>query len=150
MLSSNRHPNFLSQRILNYFISWVKHSVYDLMSWYRIIKWWANVLIFDNIDCQNEFISKSQISMNSCWAVLHELQCKQWLDEMTRKPKLRIYVIFKNSYEVEPYALSFLNRKHWSYLAQCHWGILPLSIETSRWGSIPLEDRICKMCVIVW
>ncbi len=49
------------------------------------------------------------------------------------------------SYEVEPYAHSFMNRKHRSYLAQYHCGILPLSIEIGRWGSIPLEDRICKM-----
>ncbi len=33
-----------------------------------------------------------------------------------------------------------------SYLAQYHCGILPFSIETGRGGSIPLEDRICKMC----
>ncbi len=54
--------------------------------------------------------------MNSCWALPHELQCKQWLEEITRKPKLHAYVSFKISYEVEPYALSFMNRKHRSYL----------------------------------
>ncbi len=84
--------------------------------------------------------------MNSCWALLHELQCKQWLDEITRKPKLPTYATFKNSYEVEPYALSFMNRTHRSYLAQYYCGILPLSIETGRWGNIPLGNRICKMC----
>ncbi len=84
--------------------------------------------------------------MKSCWALLHELQCKQWLDEITRKPKLSTYVTFKNSYEVEPYSLSFMNRKHRSYLAQYRCEILPLSIETGMWGNIPLEDRICKMC----
>ncbi len=80
------------------------------------------------------------------WVLLHELQCKQWLDEITRKPKLSIYVTFKNSYEVEPYALSFMNRNHRSYLAQYRCGILPLSTETGMWASIHLEDRICKMC----
>ncbi len=35
-----------------------------------------------------------------------------------------------------------MNRKHRAY--RC--GLLPLSIETGRWGNIPLEDRICKMC----
>ncbi len=84
--------------------------------------------------------------MKSCWALLRELQCKQWLDEITKKPKLRTYVTVKNSYEVEPYALSFMNRKHRSYLAQYRCGILPLSIEAGRWGIIPLEHRICKMC----
>ncbi len=42
-----------------------------------------------------------------------------------------------------------MNRKHRSYLAQYRCGILLLSIETGRWGSIPLEDRICKMCDIL-
>ncbi len=36
--------------------------------------WSSNIkTIFDDIDCQNEFISKSQVSMNSCWALLYEL-----------------------------------------------------------------------------
>ncbi len=75
--------------------------------------WSSNIKsIFDDIDCQNKFISKSQVSMNSCWALLHELQFKHWLNEITRKPKLHTYITFKNSYEVEPYALSFMNRKH--------------------------------------
>ncbi len=39
-----------------------------------------------------------------------------------------------------------MNRKHRSYLVRYRCGILPLSIETGRWGSIPLQDRICKMC----
>ncbi len=39
-----------------------------------------------------------------------------------------------------------MNGKHRSYLAQYRCGILSLSIETGRWGSITLEDRICKMC----
>ncbi len=43
-----------------------------------------------------------------------------------------INVNFKNSYEVEPYALSFTNRKQRSYLAQYCCGILLLSIETGR------------------
>ncbi len=84
--------------------------------------------------------------MNSYWALLYELQCKQWLDEITRKPQLCAHITFKNSYELEPYALSFINRKHRSCLSQYHCGILPLSIETGRWGSISLENRICKMC----
>ncbi len=49
---------------------------------YRGNIWSSNIKsIFDDID----FISKSQVSMNSCCALLHELQWKQWLDEITRK-----------------------------------------------------------------
>ncbi len=70
--------------------------------------------------------------MNNCWALLHELQCKEWFDKITRKPKLHTYITFKKFYEVELYALSFMNRKHRSYLAQYHCEILPLSTETCR------------------
>ncbi len=42
--------------------------------------------------------------------------------------------------------ISFMNRKHKSYLAQCQYGILLLNIEMGRWWNIPLEDRICEMC----
>ncbi len=109
--------------------------------------WSSNIKsIFDDIDCQNEFISKSQVSMNSCWALfLHELQWLDYVIKLGNQNYVHISLL-KNSYEVEPYALSFINRKHRSYLVQFHCGIVPLSIETGRWASIPLEDRICKMC----
>ncbi len=63
-----------------------------------------------------------------------------------RKPKLHIYVTFKDTYEVESYALSFMNRKHRSYLAQYQCGILPLEIENGRWQNKPVEERMCKVC----
>ncbi len=65
---------------------------------------------------------------------------------IARKPKLHTYVTFNDTYEVEPYALSFMNRKHRSHLAQYLCGILPLEIETGRWKNKPVEERICKVC----
>ncbi len=66
-------------------------------------------------------------SLNGLFSIfiVHELQCKQWLDEITRKPKLHTHITFKKAYEVEPYALSFMNGKHKSYLAQYRCEILP-------------------------
>ncbi len=65
---------------------------------------------------------------------------------IARKPKLHTHVTFKDTYEVEPYALSFKNRKHRSYLAQYQCEMLPLEIETSRWQNKPVEERICIVC----
>ncbi len=65
---------------------------------------------------------------------------------IARKPKLCAYVTFKDTYEVKPFALSFMKRKHRSYLAQYRCGILPLEIETGRWQNKPVEKRICKVC----
>ncbi len=61
---------------------------------------------------------------------------------MQEKPKFHTYVTFKDTYEVETYALSFMNRKHRSYLAQYQCGILPLEIETGRWQSKQVEERV--------
>ncbi len=65
---------------------------------------------------------------------------------LTPQPTLLDIITFKNSYKVETYTLSFINRKHRSYLDQYHCRILNLSIDTGKWGSIPLEENICKMC----
>ncbi len=48
--------------------------IFDLDYSCRRNTWSSNIKsIFDDIDCHYEFISKSQVSMNSCWALLHEL-----------------------------------------------------------------------------
>ncbi len=54
---------------------------------------------------KHKSVSCPNCEMHKVLTLLHELQCKQWLDEITRKPKLRTYVTFKNYYEVESYAL---------------------------------------------
>ncbi len=45
------------------------------------------------------------------WALLHEQICKNWEENILKMPKLRTYVMFKKCFEVEPYILSFMNRK---------------------------------------
>ncbi len=54
--------------------------------------------------------------------------------------KLRIYVKFKKYFEVEPYILSFMNRKRRSYLAQFRSGILALQIDVGRWPNKNVEE----------
>ncbi len=65
---------------------------------------------------------------------------------IARRTNLRTYVTFKDTYEVETYALSFMNRKYRSYIAQYRCGILPLEIKIGRWQNKPVEERICKVC----
>ncbi len=65
---------------------------------------------------------------------------------IARKHKLRTYFTFKDTYEVEPYAFSFMNGKYISYLAQYPYGILRLEIETGWWQNKPVKERICKVC----
>ncbi len=78
----------------------------------RCNTWSLNIQsIFNEIDQENVVASNLQVSINNCWALSHEIQCNQWSVNIARKPKLRTYVTFKDTYEVEPYALSLMNRK---------------------------------------
>ena len=66
--------------------------------------------------------------------------------DVVNNPKLHPYVTFKTQFNVEPYILSFMNRSHRSYLAQLSWGILPIHIETCRWDSTDVNDRVGQVC----
>ena len=102
--------------------------------------------ILCDINLANAFDNRNHVNLNRCWALLHEKACNNWSIETHRKPKLRTYVTFKNTFEIEPYVISFMNRKCRSYLAQFRAGILPLEIEIGRWQNKPLDMRICKLC----
>ncbi len=65
------------------------------------------------------------------------------------KPKLRWYVTFKGTYEVEHYTLSFMGKKHRSYLAQYWCGILRLEIETGRWQKKQWQKEYVKFVKLV-
>ncbi len=66
--------------------------------------------------------------------------------QRTNVPKLRTYVRYKIDYHTEPYLYKVLDRGHISILSQFRTGILPLSIETGRYTSIPEEFRLCLLC----
>ena len=61
--------------------------------------------------------------------------------------KLRNYKQFKNTYKTEPYVYNdILPRNHRSALAKCRCGVAPLKIETGRYQSLPVNERICFHC----
>ncbi len=47
---------------------------------------------------------------------------------------------------VEPYIVSYMSRSERSLLAQIRVGVLPLRIETGRYGNLKCEERTCKLC----
>ncbi len=72
--------------------------------------WSLNIQsIFNEIDQENVVASNLQVSINKWSALFHEIQCNQWSVNIAKKTKLHTYVTFKDTYEVEPYALSFMN-----------------------------------------
>ncbi len=78
--------------------------------------------------------------------MLHEKKVQEWQANIYNYPKLRIYVLFKNSFVDEPYVTINMNRKYRSALARLRGGILPLEIEVGRWNNVDIYARFCKLC----
>ena len=50
------------------------------------------------------------------------------------------------SFEPETYVLSNISRQRRSLSAQVKFGILPMKIETGRFRSLSVDQRICELC----
>ncbi len=71
---------------------------------------------------------------------------ERWKLGMTFKPKLRTYIKFKDQFETEQYIKCCVSCHKRSLLAQFRMGVLHLAIETDRFKSIPVEERVCVLC----
>ena len=69
-----------------------------------------------------------------------------WLKNVSMKPKLRSYVMFKNIFKSESYVKMTYSKMSRSIFAQFRLGILLLEIETGRFRNIPSESRMCHFC----
>ena len=75
--------------------------------------------------------------------ILYDLE---WQDSMDTKPKLRKYVKFKCHISTENYVSQNINKCERSLLAKLRSGTLPLPVETGRFKSKQLSQRLCKLC----
>ena len=67
-------------------------------------------------------------------------------DYMKKYSKMRL-CLFKHNFGTKLYLLqNSLNIKQRSYLSQLRIGILQINIEIGRYRSIPLEERLCRLC----
>ncbi len=65
---------------------------------------------------------------------------------MTLKSKLRTYIKFKEQFETEQHIKMGVSCCKRSLIAQFRMGVLPVAIETGRFKSIPVEERVCVLC----
>ena len=135
----NRLTNMSDSRLPKIIFSWDKSC--KGQTWTSHLK-----KVLNEIKQVHVIESMSPVSIDLCKTEFFQVQCNDWKDELSKKPKLRTYITFKQTLETEPYIKSFMNRKHRSYLSQYRCGILPLEIETGRWINKPLENRICQLC----
>ena len=69
-----------------------------------------------------------------------------WWNKALGKPKLRMYIAFKDLAEPDVLVKSNLKRYNRSLLAKLLSGIMPLEIETGRYTGTKLELRLCRVC----
>ena len=98
------------------------------------------------LDLECVFSEKLNIDIDRVKIKLNDLMQKQWSNEMHNKPKLRTFGQIKDIFEPEPYVLSNISRQRRSLLAQIRVGILPIKIETGRFRSLPVEQRLGELC----
>ena len=101
-----------------------------------LVQWWE-----DN-SCGN--LSKRECK-EMLISILFRLERENWQKEVEKKPKLRLYRLFKQEYAPEPY-VNVTSRAHRSLLAKLRGGSAMLEIETGRYTGIPAEQRLCKLC----
>ena len=109
---------------------------------------WSNDVykIMQELDESSTFENNELISLNCARGKLYEHFTRTWRGEVSVKPKLRTYKLFKDVYELEPYISINMSVKYRSVLARLRNGILPLELETGRYHGVPEAERICKLC----
>ena len=69
-----------------------------------------------------------------------------WRQATTSAPKLRTYITFKKSFNIEHYLLFLTNNKDITAMAKLRLSSHCLRIETGRHENLPIKDRICLRC----
>lgn len=60
--------------------------------------------------------------------------------------KLRLFRLFKNSFNISGYVKNPLPLKHHHTLAKIRYGVALLHIETGQYEQLPLQERLCQLC----
>ena len=111
---------------------------------------WCNDVrnIFNDIDGLEYYENLLKCDLNGVLNKIVDSYRNRWKTECSKVSKLRTYVRFKTDFGIEPYLLISFKRKVRSYISQFRCGILPLRVETGRFGThyIPENERLCNFC----
>jgi hypothetical protein len=100
----------------------------------------------DSLDMTHHYSALRTCDLDTVDAKLRQQFHIQWLQNIQNTPKLRTYKLLKNQYNVEKYVELNIPKNVRSAMAMFRCGVLPLRIETGRYKSEPIEDRICVFC----
>ena len=127
---------------------------------YRIFKWdlaqvdngqnWSSELqaIFSVSQLSHVFERKVTCDLEAFKVNCVEYDSGNLCVQVHGKPKLRTYVKYKQDFQTEFYVSCLLPKYQRSVFAKLRCGVLPLKIETGRFTSIELSERICEFCLL--
>ena len=96
--------------------------------------WSAEVqYILDQVGYDNIFNDKSICDLKVLDQKINFLEENNWKLSVASKPKLRTYILFKETFTTEKYVQVPISRRQRSLIAQLRLGILQLKIETGRY-----------------
>ncbi len=122
------------------------------------------VFIYDISKCNNNWSSEVKSMLNATYhksVYDNHTTCnynnvydkcvkfnERWKLGMTLNTNLRTYIKFKEQFETKQYITYCVSHRKRSLLVQFRMGVLPLAIETGRFKSIPVEEKVCVLCNI--
>ena len=73
---------------------------------------WSNDIcnIFKSINLESKFDSQTTVDISQIEQLLKSNSEDMWLTELINKPKLRTYILFKNTLTTEDYVSGYLSR----------------------------------------
>ena len=109
---------------------------------------WADEIrtILTNHELNNHYEEMTVCDVETFECNMKRISYDQWKNDVLLKPKLKTFVLYKDEPKWEKYITNYMSPGLRSYIAQFRLGILPLEVETGRYSSVPLEERLCKMC----
>ncbi len=95
---------------------------------------------------KTSFQDNTRIDLNYVRQHLFQKLSSTWLSSCTKMSKLDLYSQIKPTFGIEPFLTLNIDRYEKSLLSQLRYGILPLRVETGRFGGEKHCDRICTLC----
>ncbi len=102
--------------------------------------------IMNKCNLEDSFTQRKFCEIKTVKEKLITLFKAEWINDISKYPKLRTYAKFKLTLETERYLNMEFSRKERSTLAQFRLGILPIRIETGRFLGERPEFRLCIYC----
>ena len=102
--------------------------------------------VMNNICLSDQFESKSVINLSKVDEHLNVYYARKWQEDVQHVPKLRTYRVFKTEFKTEEYVKLNMYKNERSIMCQFRSGVLPLRIETGRFISDALKQRLCRFC----